>query len=86
MLIMPLKRAIRETGVSQVAIAGGVSANSALRLAAAALCEQQHLTLHIPPLAHCMDNAAMIGVTGYYKLQAGVTSPLTLTAAPALPL
>lgn len=84
MLLMPLKKAMRETGVKHVAITGGVSANSGLRAAAQTLAEQQRGTLYVPSLQYCMDNAAMIGITAHHKLAAGHTSPLTLTAEPAL--
>ncbi len=83
-LIDALRRAIQDTGLRHVAIVGGVSANSALRAAAQALAEELDVRLYIPPLAYCMDNAAMIAITGYFKACAGLESPLTLAAAPAL--
>jgi N6-L-threonylcarbamoyladenine synthase len=86
MLIDPLRRAVRETGARHVAVVGGVSANTALRAAAETLSREEGFTLHTPPLAYCMDNAAMIAVTGRFKLAAGLTSPLTLTAEPGLAL
>ncbi|WP_457652186.1 tRNA (adenosine(37)-N6)-threonylcarbamoyltransferase complex transferase subunit TsaD [Rhodocaloribacter sp.] len=86
MLIDPLRRAVRETGARHVAVVGGVSANTALRAAAETLSREEGFTLHTPPLAYCMDNAAMIAVTGRFKLAAGRTSPLTLTAEPGLAL
>jgi N6-L-threonylcarbamoyladenine synthase len=86
MLIEPLRRALRATGVRQVALVGGVSANTALRAAAASLCADEGAQLYVPPLAWCMDNAAMIALTASYKLAAGQTSPLTLTAEPNLVL
>lgn len=84
MLLKPLRRAIRETGVSHVAIVGGVSANRGLRAAAEALTRRLGVKLYIPSIAHCTDNAAMIAITGHFRLAAGQTSPLTLTAEPAL--
>ncbi|GIV58406.1 MAG: tRNA N6-adenosine threonylcarbamoyltransferase [Rhodothermaceae bacterium] len=86
MLIDPLRRAVRATGARHVALVGGVSANTGLRAAAQALAQEEGVTLYTPPLAYCMDNAAMIGVTAHVKLAAGLTSPLTLTAEPALAL
>jgi len=83
-LIDALRRAIQDTGLRHVAIVGGVSANSALRAAAQALAEELDVRLYIPPLAYCMDNAAMIAITGYFKARAGLESPLTLAAVPAL--
>ena len=85
-LIDAVKRAIEETNVRHLAIVGGVSANSVLRRDAAALTHQLGISLHIPDPIHCMDNAAMIAMTGYFKLNAGITSSLTLTAQPSLSL
>lgn len=85
-LIGALREAVEETDVRHIAIAGGVSANSALRSAAEALGREADVRLYVPRPAYCMDNAAMIAVTGHHKLAAGHTSPLTLTAVPALAL
>jgi N6-L-threonylcarbamoyladenine synthase len=52
----------RAEGLRRVAVAGGVAANSGLRRAFAAACAEQGLSLHLPPLALCTDNAAMIGL------------------------
>ncbi|QXD16335.1 tRNA (adenosine(37)-N6)-threonylcarbamoyltransferase complex transferase subunit TsaD [Rhodocaloribacter litoris] len=86
MLIDPLRRAVQATGVRHVAVVGGVSANTGLRAAAGALSREAGFTLYTPDPAYCMDNAAMIAVTAHFKLAAGHTSPLTLTAEPALAL
>jgi len=83
-LIDALRRAVEATGIRHVAIVGGVSANSGLRAAAEALSQTLDFRLYIPPMAYCMDNAAMIAITGYFKAQAGLTSPLTLSAKPTL--
>ncbi len=85
-LLDALDRAVDETGVQQVAVVGGVSANSALRRGAAAMADRRSIELHIPEPMHCMDNAAMIAITGYFKHEAGITSPLTLTVQPSLRL
>ena len=85
-LVDALRRAIAETDVRHVAITGGVSANAALRKAAEAMSREVDVQLHVPRLAYCMDNAAMIAVAGHHKLAAGHTSPLTLTAVPGLAL
>lgn len=66
-LVVKLKRAVEQTGVTTIALAGGVSANSMLRQKVQALAKKQHLELHIPDIAHCTDNAAMIAVTGWMK-------------------
>ncbi len=83
-LIDTLRRAILDTGLRHVAIVGGVSANSGLRAAAQALAESLDVQLYIPPLPYCMDNAAMIAITGYFKAKSGWKSPLTLAATPTL--
>jgi N6-L-threonylcarbamoyladenine synthase len=85
-LMDAVTRAVRETGVQHVAIAGGVSANSGLRAAALAASQQFRFSLYVPSLAYTMDNAAMIAMTGHFKLAAGYASPLTLTAEPNLSL
>src|SRR5690606_1374136 len=66
-LLNKLRRAARETGVSHVAIAGGVSANSGLRNGLMALGEQEGWQVFIPRFEYCTDNAAMIAVAGHYK-------------------
>lgn len=70
-LIKKLKRAVSKTGVKTIALAGGVSANSMLRSKAEKLAEEFGLTLHIPKLSYCTDNAAMIAITGKMKAEKG---------------
>jgi len=79
-LLDKLQIAARDTGVKHLAIAGGVSANSELRASFKALCQENHWVPHIPSLEYSTDNAAMIGIAGYYKLLEGKTS--TLDAVP----
>jgi N6-L-threonylcarbamoyladenine synthase len=57
--------------VQHVAIAGGVSANSYLRNAFGILGKKKNLKTFIPKFDYCTDNAAMIGITGYYQFQKG---------------
>ncbi|MFN3555924.1 MAG: tRNA (adenosine(37)-N6)-threonylcarbamoyltransferase complex transferase subunit TsaD [Bacteroidales bacterium] len=66
-LMSKLRKAANETGISQVAIAGGVSANSALRAAMMAEKEKAGWSVYIPKFEFSTDNAAMIGITGYFK-------------------
>ncbi|HFA49060.1 MAG TPA: tRNA (adenosine(37)-N6)-threonylcarbamoyltransferase complex transferase subunit TsaD [Bacteroidetes bacterium] len=66
-LMNKLKKAARETGIQEIAIAGGVSANSGLRHALEEAGKQNGWNTYIPKLEFCTDNAAMIAVTGYYK-------------------
>lgn len=64
-------KAIRDTGVKTIAIAGGVSANSAVRNAVAEYARRRRLTAFIPKRSFTTDNASMIAVAGLYKYQAG---------------
>lgn len=66
-LIAVMERAVRATGVKSIALAGGVSANSALRIRFRQLAERTDCSVHIPPFAYCTDNAGMIGIAGYFK-------------------
>ncbi len=66
-LLNKLTHAAEVNGVSHLAIAGGVSANSSLRKRFKALCDAKGWTAHIPPFEYCTDNAAMIGIAAYYK-------------------
>ncbi|MEM8897499.1 MAG: tRNA (adenosine(37)-N6)-threonylcarbamoyltransferase complex transferase subunit TsaD [Bacteroidota bacterium] len=77
-LIEKVEDAAKEYGVTQVALAGGVSANSQLRSAFTTMCEQNGWQAFIPSMAYCTDNAAMIAYAGYQKWKAGMTSELTL--------
>jgi N6-L-threonylcarbamoyladenine synthase len=70
-LLKKLRAAARQTGVRQVAIAGGVSANSGLRQALESMGQQEGWQTYIPALEYCTDNAGMIGVTGYHKYLRG---------------
>ena len=66
-LLNKLKKAAAETGIKEVCMAGGVSANSGLRNALQQLGKQQGWNVYIPAFEYCTDNAAMIAITGYYK-------------------
>jgi N6-L-threonylcarbamoyladenine synthase len=66
-LMHKLVRAAKETGIKQVCIAGGVSANSGLRKAIQEKGKQLKWQTYIPKFEYCTDNAAMIAITGYYK-------------------
>ncbi|WP_026770227.1 tRNA (adenosine(37)-N6)-threonylcarbamoyltransferase complex transferase subunit TsaD [Asinibacterium sp. OR53] len=69
-LLKKVKKAVQETGVKQVCIAGGVSANSGLRTALQELGVKYKWQTFIPKFEYCTDNAAMIAITAYYKYQA----------------
>lgn len=66
-LLTKLKAAAKHTNIRQIAIAGGVSANSELRKQLTALKEELDWDVFIPKFEYCTDNAAMIAITGYYK-------------------
>jgi N6-L-threonylcarbamoyladenine synthase len=66
-LLKKLKLAANQLEIVDVAIAGGVSANSGLRSALVSLAEQEHWNVYIPKFEYCTDNAAMIAIAGYYK-------------------
>ncbi len=66
-LMKKLKMAVKETNIKHVAVAGGVSANTGLRNAFREYARKYHWTIYIPKFSYTTDNAAMIGITGYYK-------------------
>jgi N6-L-threonylcarbamoyladenine synthase len=66
-LMLKLIKASIQTGIKQIAIAGGVSANSGLRNTLLANAEKFHWQLFIPDFQYCTDNAAMIGIAAYYQ-------------------
>lgn len=79
-------RAVEEYHADRFAIAGGVAANSALRQAMKEACEERGVKLYYPSPVYCTDNAAMIGVAGYYEYRKGVRHGLDLNAIPNLRL
>ena len=66
-LMKKLKKAVKQTGIKHVAVAGGVSANNGLRNAFYDAQKRYGWTIYIPKFSYTTDNAAMIGVVGYYK-------------------
>ena len=84
MLVAVVRRAVRRTGIKEVAVVGGVSANSGLRRALEELKEKEAFSLYVPSLTYCTDNAAMIAKAGAMSLEAGKTSSLDITAKPSL--
>ena len=77
-LLKKLILATKQTGIRQVAIAGGVSANSGLRSRIVAEGQKRGWTTFLPELRFTTDNAAMIAITGYYKYQAGQFASLDI--------
>ena len=66
-LMKKLKKAVKQTGIKHVAVAGGVSANNGLRNAFYDHAKRYGWTVYIPKFSYTTDNAAMIGIVGYYK-------------------
>ena len=66
-LMKKLKMAVKQTGIKHVAVAGGVSANNGLRNAFHDHAKRYGWTIYIPKFSYTTDNAAMIGITGYFK-------------------
>lgn len=73
-LMKRVKMAVKETGITRVALAGGVSANSGLRSALQQTGQDEGWQTYIPPFAYCTDNAAMIAMAGHFQLLAGETA------------
>lgn len=78
-LLNKLKKAAEETGIKNICIAGGVSANSGLRKAFKELGEKKGWKTFIPPFEYCTDNAGMIAITAYYKYVAGEFAELSVS-------
>mgnify|MGYP004537963507 FL=1 len=86
MLENNIKKAIKETGITKIVLAGGVSANSYIRNRLEKMAEKNKLEMYFPELILCTDNAAMIASAGYYNYIKGKKSDLTLNAVPNLKL
>ena len=79
-LMRKFKKAIQETGIKEICIAGGVSANSGLRAGVQELGKKTHSKVYLPKFEFCTDNAAMIAITAHYKFLAGAFEDLSVTA------
>jgi N6-L-threonylcarbamoyladenine synthase len=77
-LLNKLRRAAHETGIKNICVAGGVSANSGLRTALKEMGEREGWATFIPRFEYCTDNAAMIAITGYYKYLTGEKDALNV--------
>ena len=77
-LLKKVERAALDHHVRQVAIAGGVSANSFLRSELQRICQKHHWQAFIPPFQFCTDNAAMVGIAAYFKYQKGDFADISL--------
>jgi len=78
-LMAKLKLASQQTGITEIAIAGGVSANSGLRKAVSDMQQTAGWKVHIPEFQFTTDNAAMIAVAGYYKFLDGTFAEQSVT-------
>ncbi|WP_026751574.1 tRNA (adenosine(37)-N6)-threonylcarbamoyltransferase complex transferase subunit TsaD [Sediminibacterium sp. C3] len=77
-LLKKLAKAVQQTNVKQVCIAGGVSANSGLRNGLMELGQKRGWRTFIPDFSYCTDNAAMIAITAYHKFQKGDFASLSV--------
>lgn len=85
-LVQNAMAAVEEHNARKFAIAGGVASNSALREAMKEACEKRNIEFYYPSPVYCTDNAAMIGVAGYYEYIKGVRHGWDLNAYPGLKL
>ena len=81
-----IELAVQETGIKEIAIGGGVAANSGLRNKLTDEGKKQGWTVHLPPFAYTTDNAAMIGIVGYFKYQKNAFASLEQAATARLPI
>lgn len=79
-LIQKLTKAAKAHNIAEIALAGGVSANSELRARLLEAADKNQWKAYIPPFEYTTDNAAMIGITGYFKFLREDFAPSTLTA------
>lgn len=80
-LLNKLKKASLQTGINNICIAGGVSANRGLRNSFEDMGKKYKWNTFIPKFEYCTDNAAMIAITGYHKFLAGQFEELSVTAS-----
>jgi len=86
MLLTKLRRAARETGIREIALAGGVSANSGLRQALTELGRKEGWNVYIPAFEYCTDNAAMIAIAAHYKYLRGEFTSQEVSPLPRMEL
>ena len=77
-------RAAKDYGCAKLALAGGVASNSSLRQSLIDRCKAEGIEFYYPSSVYCTDNAAMIGVAGYYEFIKGAKHDLNLNAVPNL--
>ena len=79
-LVPRVVKALQETGLRKIAVAGGVAANSRIRRDILAATEKLGAEVYMPPLSLCGDNSAMIGAQAFYEYQAGNVADMSLNA------
>ncbi len=84
MLLQKLRKAAKQTGISDIAIAGGVSANSGLRKTLQEMGEKEQWKVYIPRFEYCTDNAAMIAMAAHFKFQQGEFAQQTISPMPRM--
>lgn len=85
-LLIKCKRALVQTGVNRLVVAGGVSANKQLRASLADMVGEMDGKVYYPRPAFCTDNGAMIAFAGYLRLQRGDKTDLAITVKPRWPM
>ncbi|MCX7096619.1 MAG: tRNA (adenosine(37)-N6)-threonylcarbamoyltransferase complex transferase subunit TsaD [Methylococcales bacterium] len=85
-LSIKCKRALQQTGLNSLVVAGGVSANKQIRAALTEMAAKEQASIHFPRLEFCTDNGAMIAYAGCQRLLAGQQQDLTVFARPRWPI
>ena len=85
-LCIKCERALAQTGLTQLVIAGGVSANRQLRQQLDQLAQEKGYRVYMPRIEFCTDNAAMIAYAGCLRLQAGQQNDFSINVRPRWPL
>ncbi|HNV52704.1 MAG TPA: tRNA (adenosine(37)-N6)-threonylcarbamoyltransferase complex transferase subunit TsaD, partial [Tenuifilaceae bacterium] len=85
-LLSKVELAAKKYGITEIAIAGGVSANSGLREGLTILGLKKGWNVYLPQFRYTTDNAAMIAITGYYRFLAGDLSPHSVTPLARFPI
>ena len=86
MLLTRMEQASKQTGINEIAIAGGVSANSGLRNSLRALAEKKKWNVYIPAFEYCTDNAAMIAMAAHFKFLKKDFCRLDITPLARMPI
>jgi N6-L-threonylcarbamoyladenine synthase len=85
-LSIKCRRALEETGLKRLVIAGGVSANTYIRATLTTMAKKENASIHFPRLEFCTDNGAMIAYAGCQRLLADQQENLEISAKPRWPI